>query len=94
MQPACFSKEERAGFSLLYRKTIQMADKIEVSKVTTESGQTFYTRETDRAKLLMLPGVKRIEDARMTEEEFGAIPASEEARAFFNGEGKAARSGE
>lgn len=71
-----------------------MADRIEVSKVTTEAGQTFYTRETDRAKLLTLPGVRRIEDAWMTEEEFNAIPASEDAEAFFKGEAKTARAGE
>jgi hypothetical protein len=71
-----------------------MSDKIEVSRVTTEDGRTFYTRETDRSKLVTLPGVKRIEDAWMTEEEFSAIPASPDAAAFFNGEAKSARAGE
>jgi hypothetical protein len=71
-----------------------MSDKIEVSKVTTQDGQTFYTRETDRAKLLTLPGVKRIEDAWMTEEEFAAIPATPDADAFFKGDAKSARAGE
>jgi hypothetical protein len=68
--------------------------KFEVSKVTTEDGQTFYTRETNRAKLITLSGVKRIEDARMTEEEFNAIPASRDAEAFFKGEARSARAGE
>jgi hypothetical protein len=96
MQPACFSKEERAGFFLFAPKDNSMADqkKFEVSKVTTTDGRAFYTRETDRAKLIALPKVKRIEDAWMTEEEFNAIPASQDAEAFFKGEAKAARESE
>lgn len=58
-------------------------EKIEVAKVTTHDGRVFYTRELDRSKLLPLPGVQRIEDARMTEEEFNTIPASQEAIDFF-----------
>jgi hypothetical protein len=83
-----------AGLSAFVSKENHMSDKIEVSKVTAESGQTLYTRETDRARLLTLPGVKRIEDAWMTEDEFNAIPASPEAEAFFGGKQSAARAGE
>lgn len=71
-----------------------MADKQQYTKVTTESGQTFYTRETNSAKLMTLPGFKRAEDVWMTEEEFNAIPASPDAEAFFKGESKSARAGE
>lgn len=59
--------------------------KIEVAKVTTSDGRVYYTRELDRSKLLILPGVQRVEDAWMTEEEYDALPATEEARDFFAG---------
>ena len=59
--------------------------KVTVSKVTAEGGRVFYTRESDRSKLLILPGVRRVEDCLMTEEEFEAIPATDEAKAFFDG---------
>jgi len=61
-----------------------MSEKIQISKLTTMSGQQFYTKDTDRAKLLLLPGVKRIEDSWMTEEEYAQIPTSQEAVNFFN----------
>lgn len=64
----------------------------EVSKITTEGGDIYYTRETDRSKLRILAGVKRIEDARMTEEEFAAIPTTEASRNFFAGLDQSTRS--
>lgn len=97
MQPRSGERQNlfsAAGLFLFVPKANHMGEKKEFSKVTTEQGQTFYTRETDRAKLLMLPGVKRIEDAWMTEEEFNAIPASPETETFFGGNSSAARAGE
>ena len=66
---------------------IEMAEakKIQVSKVTDSGGRVFYTRELDRSVLLALPNASRVEDAWMSEEEFDAIPATDEARAFFAG---------
>ena len=61
------------------------SDKKQFNKVTTFDGRTFYTDELDRSKLMILEGVKRIEDAWMTQEEFYAIPASAEAQEFFSG---------
>lgn len=59
--------------------------KKQVAKVTDAGGRVFYTRELDRSKLLTLPGVRRVEDAWMTDEEYEALPATEEAKNFFAG---------
>ena len=66
-------------------------DKIRVTKITTVGGDVHYTRELDRSKLRM-PGIARMEDAEMTEDEFNAIPATEVSRRFFAGDNIAGRS--
>jgi hypothetical protein len=63
-------------------------EKKQFSKVTTFDQRVFYTRELDRAQLLTLPDVQRVEDVWMTEEEYEAIEPSAEARSFFSGEPK------
>lgn len=62
-----------------------MAEKKRVAKVTDAGGRVFYTRELDRSKLMVLPGVKRVEDVVMTDEEYEALPETEEAKSFFAG---------
>ena len=59
--------------------------KIEVAKVTTVDSRVFFTRALDRSVLMTLPGVQRVEDAWMTEEEYNTLPATDEARDFFSG---------
>lgn len=56
-----------------------------VAKVTDAGGRVFYTRELDRSRLMVLPGVRRVEDVVMTTEEYEALPATEEAKDFFAG---------
>lgn len=66
--------------------------KIKVNKITTTGNEVFYTREQDRGKLWTLPGVQRIEDAEMTEEEYNAIPATDASKSFFAGQANVSRS--
>lgn len=60
--------------------------KISVLKITTTGGEVFFKRGSNHSELLSLPGVARIEDAEMTEEEYSAIPATEASRKFFAGD--------
>lgn len=71
-----------------------MADeKIAVLKITTTTGDVFFTKETDRTKFIR-DDVRMIEDAQMTEEQYRALPATEGATSFFAGPRKAARAPE
>ena len=64
---------------------MKLDEKKQFAKVTTFDGRVFYTRELDRAKLLPLPGVRRVEDVWMTEDEYNQFPATTEAADFFQG---------
>ena len=60
--------------------------KKQMLKITTTTGQVFfYHRADERARISTLPNVKLIEDVMMTPEEYWAIPATDEAKRFFEG---------
>lgn len=61
-----------------------MADRKEFTRVTTETGKVFYTREKERVRFMTLPGFKRAEDIWLTEEEYLQIPTSQAAYDFFH----------
>lgn len=65
--------------------------KINVLQILTESGKTYFTDDLDRAKVLGLPGVKKIIDDVMLESAYKEIEATEDAQRFFRGELDSAR---
>lgn len=57
---------------------------MEVLKITTRDGATFYTNRTsDLARMWSKPEVVKVEKVHMADEEYRAIPATSESAAAF-----------
>ena len=79
------------GYTAKEKENNMADERIRVLRVTTQTGRTYFVRESDieKGKLMTLPDFKRSEDELMTEEEYKSIPATAEARDFFAGNPRA-----